>query len=326
MAKKAGKKLARRATSASNRRIGASRRSAPTIDIRAQLLADVRVFNNWRKANLDAPIDLTGADLRGADLADAFLAGARLDGCRLDDAALTGALFSGASLARASLRRADLRGACFGPLTLLEASLATSPLGAALMSGANLFGASLVAARAEQAVFREADLQEADLTDCDLTDADLARADLREARQGPAPPPADDTVEMLARLGREPIAEREGMGLFAVLVYLSGDRGGDGNRLLTAIGEGIGLTAAELQRLVPPGRIVLENITVTPPPSDWARRVYFALMCGLASTSVSVVPTQLQVLGHFGAMYGMVNRAMARIIERELGVALTVAD
>jgi len=319
----AAKKVANRSTKRAAAQVAAP---APEIDARALLLADVRGFNMWRKANLGAPIDLTGADLRGANLRDAFLAGARLDGAMLDDAALAGALLSGASLVGASLKRADVRGVCFGPLELIEASLAMSPVGRSLMSGASLRGASMAAARAQQAVFREADLGDVDLTDCDLTDADLKRANMDGARQGPPPPGADDTEGMLARLATEPRDVREGMGLFGVLVFLSGDRTADGNQLLAAIGEGIGLGVAELQGLVPPGRIVLEAITATPPASDWARRVYFALMCGLASTSTSVVPTQLQVLGHFGAMYGLSNRAMTRIIGEELGVALTGAD
>lgn len=297
---------------------------ATPVDARALLLSDVRAFNAWRKSDLAATIDLTGADLRGANLRHAFLAGARMDGCLLDDAALGGALLSGASLAGASLRRADLRQVLAGPAELMEASLAMSPVGSALLRGASLRGACLAAARAQDAVLIEADLTDCDLTDCDLTGAQLKRAQLPETPPGPPPPGADDTSGMFARLMGEPLAVREGLGVFAVLVFLAGERGGEANQLLVAIGRGIGLSVPDLQRLTPEGRIVIEAISVTPPMSDWARRVYFALMCGLASCSTTVAPAELQVLGHFGAMYGLTDRAMARIIGEELGVSLSI--
>jgi hypothetical protein len=299
---------------------------APPLDLRTALVADVRGFNHWRKAHLDVPIDLRGADLRGANLRDAFLAGARLDGCRLDDAGLVGAVLSGASLVGASLRRADLRGACFGPCELIESTLALSPVGAALLRGASLRGASLTAARAQQAIFREVDLGDADLEDCDLRDADLKRANLEGARQAAAPPTVDDMPAVFARLRGEPDEVRRGLATFGLLLLLGGDRGPDAGQFLVAIGEGIGYTQPDLQKMMPTGRINLEAITIAAPASDWARRVYFALMCGLASCSASVQPTQLQVLGHFGAQFGLCDRAMARVIGEELGVELTVAD
>lgn len=298
----------------------------PEVDVRTRLLRDVRDFNAWRKQNLGAAIDLRDADLRGADLRDAFLAGARMDGCQLDDAGLCGAVFSGASLDGASLRRADLRGACFGRLELIESSLALSPVGGALVRGASLRGASLVAARAQQAIFLEADLTDADLEDCDLRDANLRRARVEGVRRGPPPPTADDAPALLARLAEEQGDVRNGLALFSVLVFLGGDRGDDAKQFLVAIGKGIGVSQGDLQKLVPVGRIVLESYTISPPPSDWARRVYFALMCALASCSASVMPAQLQVLGHFGAQYGLTDRAMARVIREELGIQLTVAE
>jgi uncharacterized protein YjbI with pentapeptide repeats len=296
---------------------------ATPLDVRALLLSDVRAFNAWRKSDLAATIDLAGADLRGANLRHAFLAGARMDGCLLDDAALGGAVLSGASLAGASLRRADLRQVLAGPAELMEASLALSPVGSALVRGASLRGACLAAARAQEAVLIEADLTDCDLTDCDLTGAQLKRAQVPETLPDP-PPGADDTNGMFARLTGEPLAVREGLGVFAVLVFLAGERGGEANQLLVAIGRGIGLSVPDLQRLTPEGRIVIEAISVTPPMSDWTRRVYFALMCGLASCSAAVAPAELQVLGHFGAMYGLTDRAMARIIGEELGVSLSI--
>lgn len=271
-------------------------------------------------------IDLREVDLRGADLFEAFLVGARMDGCRLDDASLGGAILTGASLDGASLRRAYLRGACFGPPELVEAELMMSPLGKSLCYGATLRGACLVAARAQDANFLESDLSGADLTDCDLTGAVLKRACLDGAIQGAPPPEVGDVEAILARLALEPADVRAGMGLFGLLVFIAGDRGSDSNSMLVTLAEGIGLTTDELRGMMPSGRIVLATYTPPVPASDWARRVYFALMCALASESASVIPAQIEVLGHFGALYGMTNRAMARIIGDELGVALTVAD
>lgn len=289
------------------------------------LRSDVAAFNRWRHASLGVALDLHAADLRGLDLRDAFLAGADLSGAQLDDAALSGALLAGANLERASLRRADLRGACFGRAELVEASLAASPLGGALVRGADLRGADLRAARAEGAVFLDADLRGADLTDADLTDADLRGARLEGATQAPAPPRPDESDAILARLAGEPAPVREGLARFALLLFLAGDRGEASNSVTTAITTGIGVSPEELQRMLPRGRITLGTIQITPPASDWARRVYFALMCGLASTS-SITPTQLEVLGHFGDQFGLTDRAMARLIGEELGLSLSITD
>jgi hypothetical protein len=292
--------------------------SNATVDVRERLLADVRAFNAWRKANLGVAIDLTDADLRGADLRDAFLAGAKMNRCQLDDACLAGAVLAGASLDEASLRRADLRGACFGHVELIESSLAFSPVGSALVSPASLRGAVLVAARAQGARLREVDLGGADLTDCDLRDADLVRANLEDAKQGPPPPAMGDTNAMFERLLGEPREVREGMALFAVLTFRAGRFNHDSQEFVTAIVDRIGLTSDEAVALVPSGSIQLETVSITPPSSDWARRVYFALMCAVAEEGQPVPPAQRQVLEHFGAQFGLSSRAIARIIREEV--------
>lgn len=302
------------------------KKPAPPLDVDALalLLDDVAAFNRWRLAHLDVELDLRERDLRGANLRDAFLAGARLDGALLDDAALGGALLAGASLVGASLRRADLRGSCFGRAELIEASLTMSPLGSALMRGADLRNASLEAARVDAAVFLEADLSGASLDECNLADADLRHARI----DGPipaSPPTSDDSDALLARLGEQPLDVREGLARFALMVFLAGDRNGDANGLLHTLADALGFDPPTMKALLPADRIVLEQLPLAPPDSHWLRRVYFALMCGLASTTSPVAGMQLQVLGHFGEQLGMSNPAMARIIGEELGISLGVS-
>lgn len=317
---------------ASTRRTKSARSKAPTagetppegpIDPRALLLRDVNAFNTWRLANLGVALDLTGADLRGANLRKAFLAGATLDRAQLDDAALAGAQLSGASLQKASLVRADLRGACLAPAELVSAELAMSPIGSALCYGASLKGASLAAARFQEAEMRECDLTGADLTDCDFTDAKLKNARLDRAIPEAPPGDDDDTIDATwERFGREPKAVREGILRFGMMVFLAGDRNEEGNEFLTGLMEVLSMTERDVERLMPKGPIRLETLTITAPPSHWARRLLLVMMCGLASTTVPVQPMQLQVLGHFGEQLGFSDRAMARILGEELGLDL----
>lgn len=297
--------------------------SDPGEDPATRLLADVTAFNAWRRANPRLDVPLTDADLRGADLRGALLMGAHMQGCRLDDADLRGAVLSGAALGGASLRRADLRDACFGCADLIEAGWAGSPPGAALVRGAELRGASLAAARAGQASFREAHLGDTDLTDCDLRGADLRRSGVDPAR---AEPPADDDhAATLARLAGEPAPVRDGLGLFAIYTFLAGDRNDAADLRVADITAGIGLSEDDIDRLMPRGPVALDVVAVAAPASDWARRVYFGWMCEVAATTSSKAPTQVQVLGHFGASYGMSERAMARIIATRLGIPLRAA-
>lgn len=294
-------------------------------DPRALLLQGAEAFNAWRQANLDAVVDLTGADLRGADLRGALLAGATLDKAQLDDAALTGAILSGASLKGASLRRADLRGACFGFAELVEASLSMSPLGSALVQGAALDGATLEAARAQEARFVECDLTGCDLTDCDLRGADLRRTGRETAAEASPPSLEGDLGPLWARFRAEPLAVREGIFVFGLLVFLSGDQSDEGANVLSTLVDELGFTQDDVDRLSPKGEIVLRDIAIAPPASQWGRRVTLILMAGLAGTSSPVQGQQLDVLGHFGEQLGFSNRAMARILGEELGLSLSVA-
>lgn len=289
----------------------------------ARLLAGVDGFNAWRTSHLDAPVDLTAADLRGADLRGAFLVGARMNHCQLDDATLEGATLSGATLDGASLRRADLRGACLGPPELIDAKLSLSALGKALVTGASLRGASLEAARFNDAQMRECDLTDANLTDCDLRGANLKNA--RVGQKAPKAPPSTDEEDfdaLWARLAAEPLAVRDGILLFGLMVHLTGDQNEESGGTLSSIVELLGFTQDDINRLVPDAPILLESQTITPPSSHWARRVVLMVMCGLAGTNDPVQSLQLQALGHFGEQLGFSDRAMARIFSEELGLDL----
>ncbi|MBK9757847.1 MAG: hypothetical protein IPO88_30925 [Nannocystis sp.] len=131
----------------------------------------------------------------------------------------------------------------------------------------------------------------------------------------------DDHAAVLARLAGEPAAVRDSIGLFAILVFLVGDRNDHGDHLVAAITEGIGLSEDDIERLMPHGRLALESVAVTPPASDWARQVCLELLCGVARTSTPVTAGQLQVLGRLGEAYGVDPQALTRILAAELGIS-----
>ena len=126
---------------------------------------------------------------------------------------------------------------------------------------------------------------------------------------------------MLARLADEPAAVRDSIGLFAILVFLVGDRNDDGDRRVAAITEGIGLSEDDIERLMPHGRIALESVAIAPPASDWARRAGLGLLCDVARTSTPVTAGQLQVLGRLGEAYELGPSDLTRILAAELGIS-----
>jgi len=103
----------------------------------------VQAWNQWRKENRDAEIDLfgaylveaylEGANLKGADMKGAELVGAKLQGANLEETKL-----ENARLWRADLQEADLRGA-----NLVEADLVGANLDRVKLFGANLSRANL---------------------------------------------------------------------------------------------------------------------------------------------------------------------------------------
>lgn len=137
----------------------------------------------------------------------------------------------------------------------------------------------------------------------------------------PREQPPEDDAGVLTRLAGEPAAVRDSIGLFAILVFLVGDRNDHGDRLVAAITEGIGLSEDDIERLMPHGRISLESIAVTPPASDWARRVCLELLCRVARTTRAPTAGQLQVLGRLGEAYGLSQPVLTRILAAELGIS-----
>jgi uncharacterized protein YjbI with pentapeptide repeats len=182
----------------------------------ALLRTGSRRWNEWRRDNPGAAIDLSDAylsnlflpeiNLDGADLARVDLSGANLSGASLKRALLTGADLLKANLSKASLDGADLRDAravaaslfaatlnqaCLQGADLTEATLFGAELSHSDLSGADLRWAELSAADLDQALLVEANLLEANLSKANLSrtslrwtnlgEANLRRADLSEA-------------------------------------------------------------------------------------------------------------------------------------------------
>ena len=148
------------------------------------------------------------------------------------------------------------------------------------------------------------------------------RTSLDGATRTDDPPAPDDAAAIWTRLAALPRAEREGLLLFGAMVFLSGDRGPQGASILSGICENLGFTQADVDAVIPTGQIILRDLRITPPSSDWAIRVSFGLMCSFATTSETDHREQINVLGHFGEQLGLCDRALARIISAELGVHL----
>ena len=131
------------------------------IDLREILLRGSEFWNNWRRDNPDAFINLSGADLSGADLSHANLGRVFLSGANL-----SGADLSGADLSRAKLIEANLSGANLSGAFLIEADL----------SGVNLSGANLSGAKGINRTFFE-DTFSINILDADINPAALERLD-----------------------------------------------------------------------------------------------------------------------------------------------------
>ncbi len=135
----------------------------PKEDLIAFLKSDredkIELWNAWRRANDQRPVDL-----KEADLTEAHLKGANLRWAYLERA----------DLERACLERANLYEA-----HLEEARLRRARLGGADLRGARLEGANLREARLDDANLHRAHLDGANLREARLDDANLHRAHLR---------------------------------------------------------------------------------------------------------------------------------------------------
>lgn len=142
-----------------------------------KLQEGVAAFNDWRDANPDDPIDLSGANLSGAvldqvnfgqaDLSNANLSGVKMDSGNLNSANLSGANLSQADLTYSTMSYANLSGA-----NLSGANLNRVHLPSANLSGANISGAILTRISAKDVKLNGVDLN----TAADLTGAEISRA------------------------------------------------------------------------------------------------------------------------------------------------------
>jgi hypothetical protein len=148
------------------------------------LKGGVQGWNEWRRYDLDRPIDLSGADLTDLLLPEVNLYKANLDDAVLDTvdlrwARLTSASLRGAKLRRANLTSSDLNfthceGAHFDNAHLIGTSINDAHLSGALLPNANLTGAhlhktNLAGVNLEGAILERATLVEVNLTGAVLT-------------------------------------------------------------------------------------------------------------------------------------------------------------
>jgi uncharacterized protein YjbI with pentapeptide repeats len=150
-----------------------------------------RRWNEWRRANPGAAIDLSDAYLSNlflpeinfdrADLARVDLSGANLSGASLRRALLTGADLLKANLSKASLDGADLTDARAVAANLFAATLTRASLQRADLTEATLFGAELSHADLSGADLRWSELSAADLEEALLVEANLLEANLSKA-------------------------------------------------------------------------------------------------------------------------------------------------
>jgi uncharacterized protein YjbI with pentapeptide repeats len=109
----------------------------------ALLRKSVREWNEWRKANPELRVDLSGVDLSGAELSGANLSGADLSGAELRGAELRGANLWDGNLSEANLWEANLSGAYLITADFSDANLTLANLRRADLNGADLNGADL---------------------------------------------------------------------------------------------------------------------------------------------------------------------------------------
>lgn len=130
-------------------------------------------WNEWRKANPQAKIDLTKANLHGKNLTGADLHAADLSGAKLSNADLTEA-----NLERSYLGEADLQATTLIRARLVGANFTHANLEQSDLSDADLHDAKLVQANLNRTKFSRTNLRDADLTHASIRDADFSYADV----------------------------------------------------------------------------------------------------------------------------------------------------
>ncbi len=178
----------------------------------AILKQGVQAWNQWRKANPEAKIDLERGDLAETKLGNVNFTKANLAGANFSEADLTKAHLMEANLSDAELTRADLSEAELILADLSDANLLESRLNATLLVGANLSHAYLI-----EADLTGAHVSLANFTSVRLNTANLSRLDLSEAkgleRVRHAGPSSISTDTFVLSKGRIPGVFLRGCGL-----------------------------------------------------------------------------------------------------------------
>lgn len=146
-------------------------------------------WNDWRRQNPLAVIDLIDADLPGADIRWARLSGANLARANLAGAdmrltTLDNAKFDDANLADAKLDRATMVSASFADANLNHASLVSVEITQSDLTRAKLNSTNLSKARLDHARFNSCDLNFANVSESVLRFSDFTQADAKHANFG----------------------------------------------------------------------------------------------------------------------------------------------
>jgi hypothetical protein len=197
----------------------------------AILKKGTREWNEWRKKNPQASVDLSRARLRltdladvnlsGVDLKEADLIGSDLARANLSEANLTGAALVSAQLGDANLKKSILIGAVLNSASLVSSSLSESDLtdaylvGADLtasnLSGTNFSNARLLGTNLKRANLQKTNLSEAHLNETIFADVDLSTVIGLDSCLHSGPSTVDHRT--LGRSGRLPLAFLQGCGV-----------------------------------------------------------------------------------------------------------------
>jgi len=148
------------------------------------------IWNEWRRENASAVIDLYQADLQDADLthadlADANLAKAYLRGAYFIATSLSGANLSNAHLMNAEfddveMNNADLTGADLSKSTIWDGYISNTNLKKAVLRGTNISQTNLSGTNLIEADLTETEFSRTNLDEVDFTNADLSGTIFRD--------------------------------------------------------------------------------------------------------------------------------------------------